>query len=115
MNGTPDAVYWASAFIMWAMTIGGSAFMWRYIRRLRAATERVQVVAKEREEMQDWARWTILSVTQRDGTIWAATIAELFLERKRGEKVWADPIATALWSAGPVKKPPVPIEETPGA
>ncbi len=110
MNDTPDAVYWASAFIMWAMTIGGTAFLWRYIRRLRAATANVQVVAQEREEMQEWAHWTILSVTERDGTIWAATIAELFRERGE-EKVWADPIATALWCARPVKESPAPDEK----
>ena len=99
---TPEAVYWASCAIMLAVSVGAFIVLMRWTRRLRTATAQCQEATRERAELGDWARWTVLSVTERDGMIWSTTIAELFHEK--AEKVWTDPIATAIWSTHPAEQ-----------
>jgi hypothetical protein len=95
---TPDAVYWASAFAMWFVTAFAAVTLLGYIRRLRKATTHMRERAAERSALEKWARWTMLSITDRSGMIYATTVAQLFHEGVT-ERVWDEPIAAALWHA----------------
>lgn len=97
---TLDALYWVSYSIMWAVTIWALLVLLYYRRRLIAATARVRAAA-DPDSLENWARWTMLSVTDREGNIAAWTLKQIY-DSRIAERVWPDPISVALWHSDPV-------------
>lgn len=58
----------------------------------QAATDRAFAV---------WANWTMLSVTDSDGMVHAATLRQLQQVPHLTERVWDAPIAVTLWHGNP--------------
>lgn len=93
-----EIIYWV--FI--ALTIAATTFTLvtgaRARRRLERATAQLNARTQERSALQTWVRYTMFTVTDRDGMIHPFILYDLFL-RGQEEHVWADPIAVTLWSA----------------
>jgi hypothetical protein len=72
-------------------------------RRHRRTTEqlraRVHQAAEDRAFVL-WATWTMLSVTDRDGMIRAATLRQLYTTGQY-DQVWDAPIAVSIWHGDP--------------
>ncbi|MFB6859286.1 hypothetical protein ACFCXC_35300 [Streptomyces microflavus] len=60
-------------------------------RSAQAATDRAFVI---------WANWTMLTVTDRDGMIQAATLRQLYTTGY-WDRIWDNPVAVALWHGDP--------------
>lgn len=72
-------------------------------RRLRSLTRQQQHRAEQASADRAfaiWANWTMLTVTDRDGMINAATLRQLY-HTGYWDRVWDAPVAVALWHGDP--------------
>jgi hypothetical protein len=84
------AAWWILSFFVWGSTV----YLFLHIRRNRASL----AADRRAQEFADWARWTMFSVTDRNGMVWCETLHQMW-ETGTPERVWADPIAVAVWTA----------------
>lgn len=84
------ALWWTTFAAMWLIIMAELRLMFRS-RRALADDHRVRAFF-------EWARWTMINVTDKRGMIYAATLTQLY-EDQVTERVWDDPIAVALWHA----------------
>lgn len=85
---------WAGAALLWTCALGAGALIWRHLHS----------VMRHRYEgaLTQWARWTTLTVTDRDGTISVMSLSLLFDRHRSGRQIdqaWAGPLSVALWTA----------------
>jgi hypothetical protein len=85
-------LYWATFTAMW-LIIAVEA-------RLMLRSRRVLTEGARHRAFFEWAKWTMITVTDKRAMVYAATLTQLY-EDQVTEKVWDDPIAVALWHADP--------------
>lgn len=98
---TPDAVYWTSAALMWAVTI--SAYLWMRHWRLQLQAATVDMREKLQEHRQDaplaeWARHMSLTVVTVTGAVFSTTFAELQASDVPEFRNWNVPQQVTVWS-----------------
>lgn len=87
------AAWYLTFGFMWLVCAG---FLWGMVhwRRLMTGAARDAALA-------GWARTTMISVTDRTGIIYAATLAQLHTDVGDIDRVWGDPIAVSVWHPDP--------------
>lgn len=94
------AVYWTSSACCWAVIILALLAVLHYRRRAIAMAARARGAA-DPDGLENWARWTILSVTDREGNISAWNLRQIY-DSRTTDRVFVDPISVALWHSDPV-------------
>lgn len=93
-----------AVWTLMAALSGVSAFRHNTARRrldsTRRRLENVLDQAATDRAFAVWANWTMLSVTDQDGMVYAATLRQLH-NLPLSERVWDAPIAVALWHGNP--------------
>jgi hypothetical protein len=78
---------------------------WYYLERARLTVARSAVEgqmkqAREDRALREWCNFTMLSVTDSKGYIYAATLRQLHTTGM-WERVWDAPVAVAFWYGNP--------------
>lgn len=98
---TPDAVYWGSAALMWAVTI--TAYLWMRHWRLKLQEATADMRGKLEEHRLDaplaeWCRHMTLTVWTHTGSVFQQTFAELAASDVPEFRNWNVPIQVSIWS-----------------
>ena len=87
------ALYWTTFTLMWIVVLLAVLAMRRVRRAVAAHTA-------DRDGLENWARWTMISVVDRTGDINAWTIRQLYNSRIT-ERFWEEPATVSFWHADP--------------
>lgn len=85
-----------------------------FVRTHRHGIKMHHAMAKARQDAQfvQWARWTFLSITDRDGGLFYRSLHDL--RDGPDDLIWGEPKAVILFHAGPDEPDPYGMESTSG-
>lgn len=91
------------AYLCALLAVTGAVRCMRATRKLSRITltlnARLQQAAEDRAFVE-WANWTMLTVTDNQGYVRAATLRQLYTSGQ-WDHVWDAPIAVAIWHGNP--------------
>jgi len=96
---TPDAVYWASAALMWLILPPAYLWMRHQRRKLQAATREMRAQLDGQDAaLAEWCRHMSLTVITVTGAVFSTTFAELQASEAPTFRQWNVPTSVTVWS-----------------
>lgn len=108
-----ELVYWASAALMWAITIPACLWMRHWRLLLKAATTDLRGKQLEHQldaPLAEWCRHMSLTVVTVTGSVYSTTFAELQASEVPNIRNWNVPIQVTVWSDLEDDLPPMNIK-----
>lgn len=99
MIGITIAVSYTCALLALAAAVRSMIATRKLSRLTLVMSARVQQAAEDRVFVE-WSNWTMLTVTDQQGYIHAATLRQLYTTGQ-WDHVWDAPIAVAIWHGNP--------------
>jgi hypothetical protein len=93
------ALLWAVTLITGAAGVRAHLSTRRLVRTRTRLDNMLQQAAEDRAFAR-WAEYTMLTVTDREGIIWATTLPE-FWKSGEWDRIWDHPAAASFWHAHP--------------